>query len=125
MGEVLGKTQEPDQSVYEYVCARCGTSEFLTLASHTQVSHCRCGSPLAPISATVDSSYRYEGLCLVEGRAGYAEDADEAPEYSSLDHPHVEPGCQLCAARQQRPNLHRLWCAVFFLRQCNCGYEPA
>jgi hypothetical protein len=44
------------------------------------------------------------------------------PEYLPLDHPHVEPDCGFCAARQA-PRLHRLWCGVFFVRGCDCGYE--
>jgi hypothetical protein len=39
----------------------------------------------------------------------------------SLDHPHTEPRCSFCAARQT-PMQHRLWCAIYFLRNCNCGY---
>jgi DNA-binding response OmpR family regulator len=42
-------------------------------------------------------------------------------EYLPLDHPHTEPNCSFCAARQT-PMQHRLWCAIYLLRHCNCGY---
>ena len=35
--------------------------------------------------------------------------------------PITEPQCAFCAARQT-PIQHRLWCAIYFLRNCNCGY---
>jgi hypothetical protein len=46
---------------------------------------------------------------------------NEEAESLSLDHPHTEPSCSFCAARQT-PIQHRLWCAIYFLRKCNCGY---
>jgi len=52
------------------------------------------------------------------------EEHDGAPDYLPLDHPHTEPRCEFCAARQ-RPSQHRLWCSIFLVRVCNCGYEPA
>ena len=45
----------------------------------------------------------------------------EEAEYLPLDHPHTEPNCSFCAVRQA-PMQHRLWCAIYFLRNCNCGY---
>ena len=45
----------------------------------------------------------------------------EEAEYLPLDHPHAEPNCSFCAVRQA-PMQHRLWCAIYFLRNCNCGY---
>jgi hypothetical protein len=66
----------------------------------------------------------YEGPSLGRG-AGRSPDETSAPEpeYSSLDHPHVEPHCPFCAIRQQQPSRHRVWCAVFFTGECDCGYE--
>jgi DNA-binding response OmpR family regulator len=46
----------------------------------------------------------------------------EEAEYLPLDHPHTEPNCSFCAVRQT-PMQHRLWCAIYFLRNCNCGYD--
>jgi DNA-binding response OmpR family regulator len=46
----------------------------------------------------------------------------EETEYLPLDHPHTEPHCSFCAVRQT-PMQHRLWCAIYFLRNCNCGYD--
>jgi hypothetical protein len=66
---------------------------------------------------------RYEGAPLVQGRIGYPTVfPDEKPEYPPLDHPHAEPGCQFCAVRQT-PTPHKLWCAVFLAKGCDCGYE--
>ena len=45
----------------------------------------------------------------------------EEAEYLPLDHPHTEPNCPFCAVRQT-PMQHKLWCAIYFLRNCNCGY---
>lgn len=146
MREPMPNYQDADDGVYEFVCVRCGVTEFLTLTSGNQIPRCHCGFPLWPIALAEDASARrdacgealleefckesepfdgrHEGLSLVRGRGGDPEEAsDEAPEFGPLDHPHAEPHCQFCAIRQQRPSQHRLWCAVFFLRECNCGYE--
>jgi hypothetical protein len=146
MGEPMPKSQDPDDGLYEFACVRCGVSEVLTLTSRNEAPRCRCGSPLSAIALVADTSAdqdvcgeaflknicqeskplnnRYDGLCLVQGRGGHPEDAtDETPEYSPLDHPHVEPHCQFCAIRQQRSSQHRLWCRIFLFRECNCGYE--
>ena len=146
MGEPILKDQDPDGGVYEFVCVRCGITESLTLTSCNEVPQCRCGSPLSPIALVADISAdrdvcgeaflnefcqesrppndRYDGLCLVQARGGHPGEAtDEEPEYSPLDHPHVEPHCQFCVIRQQRSSQHRLWCRVFLFRECNCGYE--
>ena len=45
----------------------------------------------------------------------------EEAEYLPLDHPHTEPNCSFCAVRQT-PMQHRLWCAIYLLRNCNCGH---
>jgi DNA-binding response OmpR family regulator len=45
----------------------------------------------------------------------------EEAEYLPLDHPHSEPNCSFCAVRQT-PMQHRLWCAIYLLRNCNCGH---
>ncbi|HEV8436471.1 MAG TPA: hypothetical protein VGT40_00085 [Methylomirabilota bacterium] len=124
MAEPVPKDEDLGEAVSEFICGRCGATDYLPLAAVDHVPRCRCGSPLSA-GIAADSGYRYEGLCLVEGRAGYPDESRDGPEYVPLDHPHTEPHCEFCAARQQRPNLHRLWCAVFFLRECNCGYAPA
>ncbi len=146
MAEPMPKSQDPDDSVYEFVCVRCGVTEPLTLTSRNEAPRCRCGSPLSPIALVADTladldvcgeaflneigqesrplNDRYDGLYLVQGRGGHPDGTTaEEPEYSPLDHPHVEPHCQFCAIRQQRPSQHRLWCRVFLFRECNCGYE--
>ncbi len=126
MREPMLKDQDTDDGVYEFVCVRCGVTETLTLTSDGQVPYCGCGSPLSPLTLVAESSIDRdacgEDFLLNES---CEEVADEAPDYGSLDHPHVEPDCQFCMIRQQRPSQHRLWCAVFFLRVCNCGYEQA
>jgi hypothetical protein len=43
-------------------------------------------------------------------------DADDI----ALDHPHEGSGCAFCAARRA-PMQHRLWCAIYLQRCCNCG----
>ena len=121
MGQPVPTAEDPEEGIREVVCERCGVTGFLDLTFTNQVSQCRCGSPVLG-----ESNYRYEGLCLVQGRLGDPEeDIDEEPEYGPLDHPHRVPSCDLCAARRQRPTRHRLWCAVFFRRECNCGSEQA
>jgi DNA-binding response OmpR family regulator len=60
-------------------------------------------------------------LLLDQDTARIGEVASEEAEYLPLDHPHTEPNCSFCAVRQ-RPMQHRLWCAIYFLRNCNCGY---
>jgi hypothetical protein len=56
----------------------------------------------------------------------FCEEHEAAPDFVPLDHPHTEPRCEFCAVRQQqRPSQHRLWCSVFLVRVCNCGYEQA
>jgi DNA-binding response OmpR family regulator len=45
----------------------------------------------------------------------------DPPEYLPLDHPHTEPNCSFCSVRQTSMQ-HRLWCAIYLLRNCNCGY---
>ncbi len=147
MRERTMTNQDADEGVYEFVCVPCGTVKTLRLTSAGQVPDCRCGAPLSPITLLADSptdpdmcgenflnelceeprslDLRSEGLSHVNGPAGHpSETIHEMPEFAPLDHPHVEPDCQFCAARQQRPSQHRLWCAVFFLRQCSCGFEP-
>lgn len=145
MPEPMPKNQDAEHGVYEFVCVRCGVTEFLTLAAPSPAPRCRCGVPLEPIARVGDcpadgdvcgeafldelcerppAGY-YQGPSLVEGQVGYPEEpSGEEPEYGCLDHPHVEPRCQFCAIRQQRPNQHRLWCAVFAFRECSCGYQP-
>jgi hypothetical protein len=55
----------------------------------------------------------------------FCEAPGETPDFLPLDHPHTEPRCEFCAARQERPSQHRLWCSIFLVRVCNCGYEQA
>ena len=46
-------------------------------------------------------------------------DADDI----ALDHPHQGSGCAFCVARRA-PMQHRLWCAIYLQRHCNCGNGP-
>ena len=72
---------------------------------------CQDSSPVAD---------RYEGQGL-RGGGPPEEVCAPAPEYGSLDHPHVEPHCPFCAIRQQQPSRHRVRCAIFFTGECDCG----
>jgi len=88
-----------EKEMYEFACPACWATRIVTLIPGAKRPMCECGTPLAVI-----------------GEA----DGDEA-DAQSLDHPHTEPDCAFCAARQT-PIQHRLWCAIYFLRNCNCGY---
>ena len=46
-------------------------------------------------------------------------DADDI----ALDHPHAGSDCEFCAARRA-PLQHRLCCAIYLQRHCNCGNRP-
>ncbi len=61
-------------------------------------------------------------LLLDQDTARMGEVEGEEAEYPPLDHPHTEPNCSFCAIRRHTPMQHRLWCAIYFLRNCNCGY---
>ena len=53
---------------------------------------------------------------------GTSESAGFDADDIALDHPHTGSDCQLCAARRARaPLQHRLWCAIYLQRHCNCG----
>jgi len=95
--ELERETEE--QEMYEFACLACWAVKTVALTSGAKRPICDCGTPLSVI-----------------GEA-YADDAESL----SLDHPHTEPHCSFCAARQT-PMQHRLWCAIYFLRNCNCGY---
>jgi hypothetical protein len=135
----------PSQGTFEFACASCGVSETVTLTFASQAPTCRCGRPLLPIAHVANPNIadvceeaflaevwetatplREEQHCLKltdkhpDPSASLA--PSDASEYLPLDHPHVEPYCQFCAARQA-PRQHRLWCGVFFFRDCDCGYE--
>jgi len=87
------------KEMYEFACPSCWAVRTGTLHPSDRGPMCDCGSPLSVIGEV---------------------ESEEAPSLS-LDHPHSEPNCSLCAARQT-PMQHRLWCAIYFLRNCNCGY---
>ena len=71
----------------------------------------------------IDSLQRLVRLFLRDqDTARIGEVAGEEAEYLPLDHPHTEPNCSFCAVRRHTPMQHRLWCAIYFLRNCNCGY---
>lgn len=99
-------TLQPDtdeKEIYQFACPSCWKVRTLALTPGAERPMCDCGSPLWAIGEADE------------------EDADYLP----LDHPHTEPKCAFCEARQS-PMKHRLWCAIFFLRNCNCGYgQPA
>lgn len=86
-----------EREVYEFACPACWTFRIVTLTPDSDRPICDCGSPSFAIR-----------------------EVESEPEYLPLDHPHVEPNCSFCAARQA-PMQHRLWCAIYFLRNCNCG----
>ncbi len=86
------------QEIYEFACPKCWSVRTVTLTPGIERPMCECGSPLCAIA-----------------------EVEEEAEYLPLDHPHTEPECSFCAARRT-PMQHRLWCAIFFLRNCNCGY---
>lgn len=143
MSDLTPESDDQQAGPDEFACPNCGVLETITLTRTTSAPQCRCGARLQATrdpgppraldvrgetvldescTASVPLPSRYEGPGLVQGRGGFPEEAtDEQPEYLPLDHPHTEPDCPFCAARQA-PTLHRLWCAVFFARDCNCGY---
>jgi hypothetical protein len=85
--------------VYQFACPQCCTVQTVTVTSGLDAPMCTCGSPLF---------------------ATATERRSEVPEYLPLDHPHTEPTCSFCVARRA-PTQHRLCCAIFFMRVCNCG----
>ena len=87
------------KEMYEFACPSCWSVRTGTLPPSDKGPMCECGSPLSVIG----------------------EMASEEAESLSLDHSHSEPNCSFCAARQT-PMQHRLWCTIFSLRNCNCGY---
>jgi hypothetical protein len=139
------KDQDTDDSVYEFVCERCGVTDLRALSARNDVPECGCGSRLSPVARMGDSSPerdvcgeaflgelcrestpfadRCEGPSLGVGEGSRDGTSAPEPEYGSLNHPHVEPNCPVCAVRRQRPRQHRVWCTVFFTSKCNCGYE--
>lgn len=90
-----------EAETYEFACPNCWAVRTVTLTPGIKRPMCECGTPLAAIGEVKSEA---EGL--------------------SLDHPHSEPSCGFCAARKA-PMQHRLWCAIYFLRNCNCGYGQA
>ncbi len=88
-----------EKEIYQFACPNCWAVRTVTLTPGAERPMCDCGSP----------------LCVI----GEVENEDAGS--LSLDHPHSEPNCSFCAARQT-PMQHRLWCAIYFLRNCNCGY---
>jgi hypothetical protein len=88
-----------EKEMYQFACPNCWAVHTIALTPGTKRPICGCGSPLSVIG----------------------EVESEEAESLSLDHPHTEPSCPFCVARQT-PMQHRLWCAIYFLRNCNCGY---
>ncbi len=88
-----------ESETYEFACPDCWSVRTVTLTPGVKRPICDCGSPLFAIAEVK---------------------ADEADDIA-LDHPHAGSKCAFCAARQP-PMQHRLWCAIYFLRNCNCGY---
>ena len=89
-----------EKEIYQFACPNCWAVRTITLEPGIDRPICDCGSPLFAI--------------------GEAE--REEAEYPPLDHPHTEPNCSFCAIRQTSMQ-HKLWCAIYFLRNCNCGYD--
>jgi hypothetical protein len=88
-----------EKETYQFACPHCWATRTITLIPGMDRPMCDCGSPLFAVG----------------------EVESEEAEYLPLDHPHAEPNCSFCAIRQI-PMQHRLWCAIYFLRNCNCGY---
>ena len=88
-----------EKETYEFACPVCWAVRKITLVAGLARPMCDCGSPLYAIG----------------------EVEPEEVEQLSLDHHHQEPHCGFCEARRS-PMQHRLWCAIYFLRDCNCGY---
>jgi hypothetical protein len=88
-----------EKETYQFACPTCWAVRTITLIPGIDRPMCDCGSPLVAIG----------------------EVESEDAEYLPLDHPHTEPNCSFCAVRQTAMQ-HRLWCAIYFLRNCNCGY---
>jgi hypothetical protein len=88
-----------EKEIYQFACPNCWAVRTIALTPGIDRPMCDCGSPLFAIG---------------EVESGEA-------EYLPLDHPHTEPNCSFCAARQM-PMQHRIWCAIYFLKNCNCGY---
>ena len=91
-----------ERAVYQFACPKCWTVQIVTVTSGLGGPVCTCGSSLVAIAE---------------------EGGSETPEYLPLDHPHTEPTCAFCMARLA-PTQHRLWCAIFSMRVCDCGLEP-
>ena len=87
-----------EKQLYQFACPNCWVVRTVTLAAGSKRPMCECGSALSVI-AEVESEETWS---------------------MSLDHLHTEPSCSFCAARQA-PMQHRLWCAIYSLRPCNCG----
>ena len=51
---------------------------------------------------------------------GTSESAGFDADDIALDHPHAGPDCEFCVVRRA-PLQHRLWCAIYLQRHCNCG----
>jgi hypothetical protein len=89
-----------EKEIYQFACPNCWAVRTITLIPGIDRPMCDCGSPLFAIGEM---------------------ESEEVAEYLPLDHPHTEPNCPFCAVRQT-PMQHKLWCAIYFLRNCNCGY---
>ena len=88
-----------EKEIYQFACPDCWALRTITLVPGIARPMCDCGSPLFAIGEV---------------------ESDDA-ECLSLDHTHTEPHCSFCAARDTSMQ-HKLWCAIYFLRNCNCGY---
>jgi hypothetical protein len=92
------KRDTVESEVYQFACPECWAVRTVALTPGAKRPMCDCGSPLFAIA-----------------------EVNGEPDDVALDHPHESPNCAFCAARQA-PMQHRLWCAIYFLRNCNCGF---
>ncbi len=104
MSTAAVRYESEEMEMYEFACPTCWAVRTVALTPGATRPICDCGTPLTVI-----------------GEVECGEVECEEAESLSLDHPHTEPDCSFCAARQA-PMQHRLWCAIYFLRNCNCGF---
>jgi hypothetical protein len=93
------RSHSDEKEIYEFACPNCWAVRTITLMPGIARPMCDCGSPLF-VLGEVES-----------------EEADGLP----LDHSHTDPTCSFCAVHQTSLQ-HKLWCAIYFLRNCNCEY---
>ncbi len=99
MSQPAPRNDSDEKEIYQFACPNCWAVRTITLMPGIARPMCDCGSPLF-VLGEVES---------------------EEPDGLPLDHPHTGPTCSFCAVRQTSMQ-HKLWCAIYFLRNCNCGY---